>query len=215
MCRYSKPAVSASKEEQVNNPVFKDGPKPFLDQYRELASDISVVAAEINGTLDSILCLDDEECFSAPIYDCEAYEPEPITYISSSGDGSGSGSGSGKAMDDGLRDMEDGDSSGDANDDDDIFPTPTPTPTILDSDTSYNITSVGSGDDGYSVIDIPTSRGIVTTTTTTSDPSPPAVVPDVDDVHTSQLVGGTPTVHRNTLQLGLSFCLSLVLVKLH
>ena len=80
--------------------------------------DISLITAEINMTLDLVLCLDDADCLGAPFYVCESeMDDELPAAVASSGSGSeigasGSGSGSGgyNIMDDGMRDMEDGDS---------------------------------------------------------------------------------------------------------
>ena len=64
--------VPSSKEHQVHNPVFTNSSLPFSDQYMDLHFDISIITAELNATLEEILCLDDEDCRSAPVDICRA-----------------------------------------------------------------------------------------------------------------------------------------------
>ena len=133
--------VPSSKEHQVNNPVFANSSLPFSDQYMDLHFDISTITAELSATLEGILCLDDEDCRSAPFYVCEA-----------EGSGSvGSGSGSG-GMEDGFSDME-------------TSPTPHFPSAPTDDSTSqtpplvtrppWNYTNADDEDEGYEVINIP------------------------------------------------------------
>ena len=72
--------------------------------------EISTLTAEINDTLDLVLCLDDEDCTRAPFYLCgEDLLASGSGDFETTSSGRGSGSGSGRMMDDGLRDMENGD----------------------------------------------------------------------------------------------------------
>ena len=128
-----------------------------------------MIAAEINETLDLVLCLDDEDCTTAPFYVCDT---ESLVSGSGSGSGdlgserkgsaSGSGLGSGTpgdddVGDDGLRDMEDGDTDTGV-----IVSTPksldTPTPySTPHNATDTEETPTTAEEDTYEVIDISNS----------------------------------------------------------
>ena len=113
--RYPHSQVKFTKEEQVNNPEFRHSPHPpYLNQFADLCMEISMITAEINETLDLVLCLDDEDCTAAPFYICQ--EEGFVSGSGGSGEGvtregvgSGSGLGSSGSGDDGLRDTEEGD----------------------------------------------------------------------------------------------------------
>ena len=181
----------------MDNPEFRGHPPPYLNQYDDLSMEISTIAAEINDTLDLVLCLDDEDCSAPPFYICV----EDISDAQFSGSGyndssSGSGSGSGSSIDDGMRDMEDGDSSH-IDDDDDytvgppdgLLPTSHTTPT-----SSPDNTTEPTDKEDYTVIEIPQNDSAGDNTTDTS-PTTPDVVSDDSD-HT-----GSPNVDTtdNTL----------------
>ena len=189
LSRYYHSEVSSKKEDQVDNPEFRGGPPPYLDQYVDLCMDISTIAAEVNETLDLILCLDDEDCSTAPFYICEE---DDLELYSSGGSGyntsmSGSGSGSGRSMDDGLRDMEDGDEpimeDHEATESTPVS-TPIPLPNITTEDTIEG--------EGYTVIDIKktgsgdnatvdsSGSGDNATANTTVNPSVTSGTPDVE-----------------------------------
>lgn len=169
--RYWHSQVRFTKEDQVDNPEFKGRPSPYLNQFDDLCIDIATTAAEINETLDLVLCVDDEDCLVAPYYICE---PDEFEYLSGSGSdallsSSGSGSGSGSNVDDGMRDMEDGDEE----EEEDIT-----TPSIDDipqedyrhdnNSTQFNDTTEEEEDDGgYIVWDIDGSLNSENITTTT------------------------------------------------
>lgn len=128
-----------------------------------------MIAAEINETLDLVLCLDDEDCTTAPFYVCDT---ESLVSGSGSGSGdlgserkgsaSGSGLGSGTpgnddVDDDGLRDMEDGDTDTGV-----IVSTPksldTPTPYSTPHNTTDTEETPTTAEEGtYEVIDISNS----------------------------------------------------------
>ena len=130
----------------MNNPEFRGGPLPFAD----LNKDISMVTAKINEKLDLVLCLDDEDCFATPFYVCEEDDPG-LSFRSSgfgSSSGSGSGSASGKPLDEGMRDMEDGDSS------DENVSIDGPQPDLEATFNTIFPPSNESTDDTYTVIDI-------------------------------------------------------------
>ena len=171
--RYRHSEVPSSREAQVNNPEFRGGPLLFLNQFADLNMDISMVTAEINETLDLVLCLDDEDCSATPFYVCEEDDPGLSFHGSGFGSGSGSGSGSasGKPLDDGMRDMEDGDSS----DEDASVNGPQPDLGATTTLTDFNSISPPlneSTDDTYTVIDIlnnaSSGSGSTDTTTTTA-----------------------------------------------
>ena len=169
--------VPSSKEHQVNNPVFANSSLPFSDQYVDLHFDISIITAELNATLEDILCLDDEDCRSAPFYICE----EEGSASLGSGSGSSSGSGSG-GMEDGFRDME-------------TRPTPHFPGVPTDDSTSqtppvvtkppWNYTDTDDEDEGYEVIDIPGQDS-------PEDTAGPQVPNRTSDLPTSP----TPTPHE-------------------
>ena len=128
-----------------------------------------MIAAEINETLDLVLCLDDEDCTTAPFYVCDT---ESLVSGSGSGSGdlgserkgsaSGSGLGSGTPgdndnEDDGLRDMEDENTDTGV-----IVSTPksldTPTPYSTPQNTTDTEETPTTAEEGtYEVIDISNS----------------------------------------------------------
>ena len=169
-CRYYHSQVGFSKEDQVNNPEFRNSPHPpYLNQFNDLSMEISMIAAEINETLDLVLCLDDEDCTTALFYVCDT---ESLVSGSGSGSGdlgserkgsaSGSGLGSGTPgdndnEDDGLRDMEDGNTDTGV-----IVSTPksldTPTPYSTPHNTTDMEETPTTAEEGtYEVIDISNS----------------------------------------------------------
>lgn len=176
--RYYHSEISSKKEEQVDNPEFRGGPLPYLNQYTDLCMDISTITAEVNETLDLVLCLDDEDCSTTPFYICE---DELELLASGSGlNTNGSGSGSGQSMDDGLRDMEDGDSPlTDDNDDSDDVIQATTTTVLTATPLPTNIKDITSGND-YTVVDIEKiGSGENATVTTTNKTGTPDITEEV------------------------------------
>ena len=187
-CRYVHPETPAGKEAQQHNPEFRGGPPPYLNQYDELTMDISMVTAEINDTLDLVLCLDDEDCSAPPFYDCEP-DPELQLQLRGSGSGSGSGSSSGEE-DDGMRDMEDGDSTQVDDELDEVdVDVVVPFADAPKDDLTSEPDSPDSTDEGYTVYDISHGSGSkenATTDNTTASSSDatsttPEIAVEIDD----------------------------------
>ena len=232
LSRYYHAMTGASKEAQVNNPVFRGTILPFSDQYDSLNMDISVITAEINETLDIALCLDDEDCTAQPYYICDMEEPSGSGEIFRnffSGSGSGSGSGSSRYIDDGMRDMEDGDASqSDIDEETPAISDPSVTnPTPDNSGSGMNATNHDEPtNEGYTVIDITNSGsgGNASTTgdnttndTLTPQVTPPGITVDVEDDgdNDNKIVGGgVASLHQNTLKAAVSFSASLLLFAL-
>ena len=174
----------------MGNPEFRGGTRPpYLDQFTDLCMEISMITAEINETLDLDLCLDDEDCTTAPFYLCGVEDPASGSGSGSgdfrlktkNGSGSGSGLGSGGTTDDGMRDMEEGDS--DATDEES-------SPTLTHNETAHNRPPnatdldeiLRDGEDGYTVYDIDSNK------TANNTDSTPSVATPTDEHSGSEVV---------------------------
>ena len=145
-----------------------------------------MITAELNETLDLVLCLDDEDCTTAPFYICGGEEDDVVSGSGSgsgegeldgmvSGRGSGSGLSSGGSADDGLHDMEDGDSEiGVVESTLESFDTPTPYSAPRNT-TEPEETPGVEKEDRYTVYDI------ISDPNTTSDSTPSSDMPPITE----------------------------------
>jgi hypothetical protein len=220
MGTYRHSEVRFTKEDQAHNPEFPGHP-PYLNQYNDLSVDIATVTAEINETLDLVLCLDDEDCIVAPFYLCGEEEEDGLDFLSGSGSGEykserGSGSGSGGSVDDGLRDMEDGDSSspgdGTSSETDVDSPTPDVYPVpILDSPlrntTRHFEPTVG---EDYTVLNIdPADNSNTSTPVDATTPEEGAITPDSENINGTEVESTTTNPSPEIAQLSSALSLEL------
>jgi hypothetical protein len=184
---YYHSQVKFTKEEQANNPEFRHSAHPpYLNQFTDLCMELSMITAELNETLDLVLCLDDEDCTTAPFYICGGEEDDVVSGSGSgsgegelegmvSGRGSGSGLSSGGSADDGLHDMEDGDSEiGVVESTLESFDTPTPYSAPRNT-TEPEETPGVEKEDRYTVYDI------ISDPNTTSDSTPSSDMPPITE----------------------------------
>ena len=208
MCRYYHREVRFNKEDQVNNPEFRyTSHPPYLNQYNELCMGISTLTAEINETLDLVLCLDDEDCTQAPFYLCG----EDLV-ASGSGDlrtSPGSGSGSGSGYDDGMRDMEDGDQDGETNGTDVYHP-----PQVYHNQTNFTrpYSDETEKEDYTVLLDIPSGENITEPEvgSGSGNEDDPIVIEEIEvETVTESSIGGTSSsIQQVSITVSLLLALS-------